>query len=166
MKYGYVRDSRRTEKFEQMQADALKKHGAEEIIVAETAVDYISMARKLKSGDSLYIKSLDRLNKDYEKAFLTVLYLMEKGVAVYIEGELVNGYDIMIAECEIQHKYEFSQVVKRMMNENQEERNNKKLQRIVKRLEEASFPHKFGGEVQMMILKNKAIEIVEEEGLK
>ena len=40
----------------------------------------------------------------------------------------------------------------------------KPMERIVERLEEATFPHKFGGEVEMMILKNKAIEIVKEEG--
>ena len=41
----------------------------------------------------------------------------------------------------------------------------KPMDQIVERLEEATFPHKFGGEVEMMILKNKAIEIVK-EGLK
>ena len=40
----------------------------------------------------------------------------------------------------------------------------KPMQNIVERLEDATFPHNFGGEVQMMILKNKAIEIIKEEG--
>lgn len=166
MKYGYVRDSRRTEKFEQMQADALKKHGAEEIIVAKTDIDYLSMATKMKSGDSLYIKSFDRLNKDYEKAFLTTQYLMAKGVKVYIDGMLVDEFDTSVSESLFRQEYEAVQSIKKTIEAHREERNKRKVQRIVKRLEEASFPHKFGGEVQMMILKNKAIEIVEEEGLK
>ena len=40
----------------------------------------------------------------------------------------------------------------------------KPIQTILERLEDATFPHNFGGEVQMMILKNKAIEIIKEEG--
>lgn len=96
MKFGFVRDSKRTQKFEQMQAEALKKQGAEEIIVARTDIDYFTLATKLKSGDSLYIKSLDRLNKDYEKAVLAIMYLKEKGVDVYINGVLVT--DKTIAE--------------------------------------------------------------------
>ena len=38
------------------------------------------------------------------------------------------------------------------------------MERIVKRLEEAKFPQKFGGKTEMMILADKAIEIVKEEG--
>lgn len=40
----------------------------------------------------------------------------------------------------------------------------KPMQNIVERLEDATFPHNFGGEVQMMILKKKVIEIIKEEG--
>lgn len=40
----------------------------------------------------------------------------------------------------------------------------KPIQTIVEQLEDATFPHNFGGEVQMMILKKKAIEIIKEEG--
>lgn len=126
MKYGYVRDSRRTEKFEQMQADALKKHGAEEIIVAETAVDYISMARKLKSGDSLYIKSLDRLNKEFEKAVLTVMYLRAKGVDVYVDGEMVVDLDEIALACELEQVHAFKQEISKNLDYLKEERNKKK----------------------------------------
>ena len=38
------------------------------------------------------------------------------------------------------------------------------IKRIVERLEEAKFPQKFGGKTEMMILADKAIEIVKEGG--
>ena len=40
----------------------------------------------------------------------------------------------------------------------------KPLERIIERLEEAKFPQKFGGKTEMMILRDKAIEIVKNEG--
>ena len=40
----------------------------------------------------------------------------------------------------------------------------KTVDRIVERLEEAKFPQKIGGEVEMVVLKKRIDEIVKEEG--
>lgn len=41
----------------------------------------------------------------------------------------------------------------------------KPMERIVERLEEASFPHKIGGEIQLTVLKKRIDEIFKEEGM-
>ena len=79
----------------------------------------------------------------------------------------LHGYYVICKSCGCrtsfyQYKYDSLEKLREQAIEAWNTR--KPMQNIVERLEEASFPHNFGGEVQMMILKNRAIEIVKEEG--
>ena len=73
-KYGYVRVSSKEQNVDR-QVEALKEHGIEKkdmYIDKQSGKNfnrkaYKSLMRKLKSGDELYIKSIDRLGRDYEE---------------------------------------------------------------------------------------------------
>ena len=74
MKYGYVRVSTR-EQNEQRQMLALKEYGIEKTRIfmdKQSGKDFErpnckKMIRKLKSGDTLVIKSIDRLGRNYDE---------------------------------------------------------------------------------------------------
>ncbi len=74
MEYGYVRVSTR-EQNEQRQINAMKEHGidAARIFMDKQSgkdferKNYKRLLRKLKSGDTLVIKSIDRLGRNYEE---------------------------------------------------------------------------------------------------
>lgn len=74
MNYGYVRVSSK-EQNEDRQMIALREAGIEEkniFMDKQSGKDfnrpqYKNMYRKLKSGDVLYIKSIDRLGRNYEE---------------------------------------------------------------------------------------------------
>ena len=74
MEYGYVRVSTR-EQNEQRQMIAMKEYGVEEARIytdKQSGKDfarknYKRLLRKLKSGDTLVIKSIDRLGRNYEE---------------------------------------------------------------------------------------------------
>lgn len=74
MEYGYVRVSTR-EQNEQRQMIAMKEYGVEEARIytdKQTGKDfarknYKRLLRRLKSGDTLVIKSIDRLGRNYEE---------------------------------------------------------------------------------------------------
>lgn len=126
MKYGFVRESTRTNDFEQMQVEKLKQQGAEEIIIAQTDVDYFSLTSKLKSGDCLYITDLTRLNRDYERAVLTAMYLREKKVDVYIGGSIVTDIDMMIAKSFVYSNYEMKKAMKKSLDSIKKDRQSRK----------------------------------------
>ena len=90
--YGYARVSTREQK-EDRQMIALTEHSVDEkniFVDKQSGKDfnrpqYRKMLRKLKRGDLLYIKSIDRLGRNYEEIqeqwrFLT----KEKGVDLYV----------------------------------------------------------------------------------
>ena len=90
--YGYARVSTREQK-EDRQMIALTEHSVDEkniFVDKQSGQDfnrphYRKMLRKLKRGDLLYIKSIDRLGRNYEEIqeqwrFLT----KEKGVDLYV----------------------------------------------------------------------------------
>ena len=90
--YGYARVSTREQK-EDHQMIALTEHSVDEkniFVDKQSGKDfnrphYRKMLRKLKRGDLLYIKSIDRLGRNYEEIqeqwrFLT----KEKGVDLYV----------------------------------------------------------------------------------
>jgi len=90
--YGYARVSTREQK-EDRQMIALTEHSVDEkniFVDKQSGKDfnrphYRKMLRKLKRGDLLYIKSIDRLGRNYEEIqeqwrFLT----KEKGVDIYV----------------------------------------------------------------------------------
>ena len=74
MEYGYVRVSTR-EQNEQRQMIAMKEYGVEEARIytdKQSGKDfarknYKRLLRRLKSGDTLVIKSIDRLGRNYEE---------------------------------------------------------------------------------------------------
>ena len=74
MEYGYVRVSTR-EQNEQRQMIAMKEYGVEEARIytdKQSGKDFVRknykrLLRRLKSGDTLVIKSIDRLGRNYEE---------------------------------------------------------------------------------------------------
>ena len=74
MKYGYVRVSSREQNIDR-QMTAMKEQGiAEEKIFVDRATGknfnrkgYKRMMRKVKPGDEIFIKSIDRLGRNYDE---------------------------------------------------------------------------------------------------
>lgn len=74
MEYGYVRVSSK-EQNEARQLDALREHGIEDCNIftdKQSGKDfnrpkYKALYRKLKKGDVLYIKSIDRMGRNYDE---------------------------------------------------------------------------------------------------
>ena len=82
MKYGYARISTKGQKLDR-QLQALEEVGCEKIITDKESgksfarKGYRRLARQLRGGDELYIKSIDRLGRNYEEIieqwhFLTI----------------------------------------------------------------------------------------------
>lgn len=92
MEYGYVRVSTR-EQNEQRQVIAMKEYGVEEARIytdKQSGKDfarknYKRLLRKLKSGDTLVIKSIDRLGRNYEEILEQWRYITkEKQAAIVV----------------------------------------------------------------------------------
>ena len=92
MEYGYVRVSTR-EQNEQRQMIAMKEYGVEEARIytdKQSGKDfarknYKRLLRKLKSGDTLVIKSIDRLGRNYEEILEQWRYITkEKQAAIVV----------------------------------------------------------------------------------
>ena len=72
MKYGYARISTKGQKLDR-QLQALEEVGCEKIITDKESgksfarKGYRRLARQLRGGDELYIKSIDRLGRNYEE---------------------------------------------------------------------------------------------------
>ena len=92
MEYGYVRVSTR-EQNEQRQVIAMKEYGVEEARIytdKQSGKDfarknYKRLLRKLKSGDTLVLKSIDRLGRNYEEILEQWRYITkEKQAAIVV----------------------------------------------------------------------------------
>lgn len=92
MEYGYVRVSTR-EQNEQRQVISMKKYGVEEARIytdKQSGKDfarknYKRLLRKLKSDDTLVIKSIDRLGRNYEEILEQWRYITkEKQAAIVV----------------------------------------------------------------------------------
>ena len=90
MKYGYVRVSSREQNIDR-QMTAMKEQGiAEEKIFVDRATGknfnrkgYKRMMRKVKPGDEIFIKSIDRLGRNYDE-IITQWKIITKDKAVHI----------------------------------------------------------------------------------
>lgn len=90
MKYGYVRVSSREQNIDR-QMTAMKEQGiAEEKIFVDRATGknfnrkgYKRMMRKVKPGDEIFIKSIDRLGRNYDE-IITQWKIIAKDKAVHI----------------------------------------------------------------------------------
>lgn len=90
MKYGYVRVSSREQNIDR-QMTAMKEQGiAEEKIFMDRATGknfnrkgYKRMMRKVKPGDEIFIKSIDRLGRNYDE-IITQWKIITKDKAVHI----------------------------------------------------------------------------------
>lgn len=90
MNYGYVRVST-TEQNTDRQVDAMKEIGIEKIFVDkftginfEDRPEYQRLKRRLKKGDVLFIKSLDRLGRKYTLVLDEWRWMDKRGVAVVV----------------------------------------------------------------------------------
>lgn len=92
MEYGYVRVSTK-EQNEQRQMIAMKEYGVEEARIytdKQSGKDFVRknykrLLRKLKSGDTLVIKSIDRLGRNYEEILEQWRYITkEKQAAIVV----------------------------------------------------------------------------------
>jgi len=90
MNYGYVRVST-TEQNTDRQVDAMKELGIENIFIDkftginfEDRPEYQRLKRRLKKGDVLFIKSLDRLGRKYTLVLDEWRWMDKRGVAVVV----------------------------------------------------------------------------------
>ena len=89
MNYGYVRVST-TEQNIDRQIRAMNEKGIEHIYVDKfTGIsfdrpNYEKLRRRMKSGDVLFVKSLDRFGRKYTAVLEEWRYLAKKGVAVVV----------------------------------------------------------------------------------
>lgn len=89
MNYGYVRVST-SEQNTDRQLDAMKELGIEHIYIDKfTGIsfdrpNYERLRRRMKSGDVLFVKSLDRFGRKYTAVLEEWRYLAKKGVAVVV----------------------------------------------------------------------------------
>lgn len=90
--YGYVRVST-TGQNEQRQVQALLEHGIDERFIFVDKISGRSITNRpqleilknaLREGDTLFIKSLDRLSRDYNDTKNFLLYLQETGVDIVV----------------------------------------------------------------------------------
>lgn len=95
--YGYARVSSRDQN-EERQLIALREHGVDQIIVdKESGKDfdrpgYRRLLRKLKPGDTLVFKSIDRLGRDYDEILeqWQVITKKKKAAIVVLDMPLLN----------------------------------------------------------------------------
>ena len=90
MKYGYARISTKGQKLDR-QLQALEEVGCEKIITDKESGNsfarkgYRRLARQLRGGDELYIKSIDRLGRNYEEIIQQWRHLTkEKGIDIVV----------------------------------------------------------------------------------
>ncbi len=92
MKYGYVRDSLNKKEYIEKQAKILKQKGADEIIIEKSKLHVFKkyrpklkrLLKKVRSGDSIYVVSANRITRSEQEFSKIVSELESKNVDLYI----------------------------------------------------------------------------------
>jgi len=87
MKYGYIRDALSNGESIEKQKDALTELGVENFIIESSGgMELTQLLEDLRSGDSLYVVTLDRLTRNMNRAIEIQEMLEKKGVVLYVDG--------------------------------------------------------------------------------
>ena len=132
--YGYVRVSSKDQNIER-QLIALKNAGISEkhiYIFRQSGKNfnrpaYKSMLRKLKSGDIIVTKSIDRLGRNYEE-------IIEQKDCLSLKKLAVNGRDLM--ELGIKPGKKIGQILQKLLEEVLEEPDKNKKEYLLERVKQ------------------------------
>lgn len=84
MKYGYVRSATQDKEQINKQIELLKRFNIDEFVIEETGHDLENLLEKLKSGDRLYVTTLDRLSRSANTCLDIATDLLAKNITVYV----------------------------------------------------------------------------------
>lgn len=84
MRYGYVRSSTQDKEQINKQIELLKRYNIDEFVIEETGHDLENLLEKLKSGDRLYVTTLDRLSRSENTCIDIATDLLTKNITVYV----------------------------------------------------------------------------------